>query len=531
VNDQRLPKRPDDRLGARANLQGGRRVRVIQIDPRERRRCTLALIQRMRIDWVMRRITTFWVALVLASTCNVTSALSATSSHPDTAVALASADVAAAALGRENMPGIQIAIIRGGQIVLDQGYGVRDIDARQPVESNTLFEIGSITKSFTSAAILQLKERGKLRLNDRLGQYVPEYPRGKDITIEQLLQMTSGIPDHINDVPNSVKIISASPGNLDAALALIKDMPLNFKPGTQSVYSNTNYLLLGTIVARVSKTPYDEYISKNIFAPAGMTHSAFLKDEPSLPHMAVGYALAAATKLKVAGHIGYGWSGGAGSIVSTAGDLAQWDNAFFSGRIISAADVKLATTPLYINGKSTTYGLGWSIDQIEGIPVISHDGGMLGFTSINDVFPTIGLSIIVLTNNGATPPDSVAKDILAKLDPEFAKKRAIAAAGENFQITAKTEKVWTELHIGTIDRSELTPDLEKALTPDRVAFMHAHYARAGTPLWWIYKGKQEWPDGSTTYSYRVLFKNGLAVLVAATIAKNGKFANVDTQYD
>jgi D-alanyl-D-alanine carboxypeptidase len=479
----------------------------------------------------MRWIITFWVALVLASTSNVASALSATSSPSGPAVALASADVATAALGRENIPGIQTAIIRGGQIVLDQGYGVRDIGASKPVESNTLFEIGSITKSFTSAAILQLKERGKLKLNDRLGQYVPEYPRGKDITIKQLLQMTSGIPDHINDVPNSVKIISASLGNLDAALALIKNMPLNFKPGTQSVYSNTNYLLLGTVVARVSRMPYDEYISKNIFTPAQMTHSAFLKDEPTLPNMAVGYAAVTATKLKAAGHIGYGWSGGAGSIVSTAGDLARWDIAFFSGRIISAADVKLATTPLFINGKSTTYGLGWSIDQIEGIPVISHDGGMLGFTSINDVFPTMGLSIIVLTNNGDAPPDNVAKNILAKLDREFAKKRDLAAAGENLEITAEAEKVWTELHIGTIDRSELTPDLNKALTPDRVAFMRAHYAGAGRPLRWIYKGQQEWPDGGTTYSYRVLFKNGLALLVAATIAKTGKFADVDTQYD
>ena len=182
--------------------------------------------------------------------------------------------------------------------------------------------------------------------------------------------MKSAIPDHINDVPNSIKIISASPGNLEAALALIKNMPLNFKPGTQSVYSNTNYLLLGTIVARVSHMSYDEYVSKNIFYPAHMTHSVFLKDEPSLPNMAVGYALVAARRLEVAGHIGYGWSGGAGSIVSTAGDLARWDNAFFDGGIISAADVKLATPPLYINGKSTTYGLGWSIDQNRGYPAL-----------------------------------------------------------------------------------------------------------------------------------------------------------------
>ena len=446
-------------------------------------------------------------------------------------LAAATADVATAAIAREHIPGLQIAIIRNGQIVLDQGYGVGNTATQGPVETNTSFEIGSITKSFTSAAILQLKERGKLKLTDRLGKYVPEYPRGKDVTIEQLLTMTSGIPDHINDVPGAVKIISSGPGDLDAALGLIKNMPLNFKPGTQSAYSNTNYLLLGTIVARVSHMPYAEYVSKNIFTPAHMIHSAFLKDEPSLASMAVGYSLVSATNLEPAGHIGYGWSGGAGSIVSTAGDLALWDDAFFRDRIISAADVKVATTPLYIKGTSTTYGLGWSIDQIEGIPVVSHDGGMLGFTSINDVFPTLNLGIIVLTNNGETPPDSIAKDILSRLNPDFARKRDIAATGENPQITARVTKVWTELHVGTIDRSELTHELNKALMPEQVSFMHAHYAGAGPALRWIYKGSQLWPDGSATYSYRVLFKNGLALLVAATIANDGKFANVDTQYD
>jgi CubicO group peptidase (beta-lactamase class C family) len=124
----------------------------------------------------MRWITTLCVAFVLASTCAVTSALAATSSHQDTAVALASADVATAALARENIPGIQVAIIRSGQIVLDQGYGIRDLGARQPVESNTLFEIGSITTSFTSAAILQLKERGKLKLSELADEKIRAAP-------------------------------------------------------------------------------------------------------------------------------------------------------------------------------------------------------------------------------------------------------------------------------------------------------------------------------------------------------------------
>ncbi|MGC1381619.1 MAG: serine hydrolase domain-containing protein [Candidatus Baltobacteraceae bacterium] len=446
------------------------------------------------------------------------------------AVTTAATEVATSALARQRIPGMAVAVVRNGQLVLDKAYGVREIAHRKPVGPETIFEIGSITKQFTAAAVLQLKERGELRLSDRLGQYVPEYPRGRDITIEQLLHQTSGIPDHINDPPNAVTIITTRPGSLTAALALIKSMPLHFRPGTQWEYSNTNYLLLSAIVERVSKMPFAEYVSKNIFGPAHMTRSAFLKDEPCLANMAAGYLITPSGKLDRAGHIGYGWSGGAGSIVSTAGDLARWDIAYFSGRIISAADVKLATTPAHINGKSTNYGFGWETDASDGLPTISHGGGMLGFTSTNDVFPTLGLSIVVLTNNGNASPDAVAKGIVAQLDPEFAAKQNAAVSGEDPALTARIRTVWVQLHQGTLDRSLLTESFSQNLTPQVLRFMHAHFAGVGPPLRWIYKGKQAETNGNVTYTYRVLFKDGFALAITASVAPNGKIAYCDSQY-
>jgi D-alanyl-D-alanine carboxypeptidase len=449
-------------------------------------------------------------------------------------IATVSSGVATSALTVQSIPGVQISIVRNGQVVLDQGYGVQNIATSKPVDSNTIFEIGSITKQFTAAAILQLKERGKLRLTDRLAQFVPEYAPGKDVTIQQLLQMTSGIPDHINDPPNAVKVISTSAGSLDAALNLIKDMPLHFKPGAQQEYSNTNYLLLGTIVARVSNLPFSEYISRNIFAPAHMTHSAFLKDENSLPNMATGYELTDEATLKQAGRIGYGWSGGAGSIISTAGDMAKWDEAFFSDKIVSAPDVKLATTPAVVKGKPTDYGFGWSVDTVDGLRVISHDGGMLGFTSINDVFPALQMSVIVLANNGDASPDAIAKGIVARLDSAFASKRNAASPGENPVITAQVAKVWIQLHESSVDRSLLTASFNKALTPRVLGYMHAHFMRLlrdGPPQQWIYKGEEPANDEATIYTYRVLFKNDVALNVVATVAKGGKVAGCDTGYD
>ncbi len=449
-------------------------------------------------------------------------------------IAAISTGVATSALTVQSIPGMQIGIVRDGRTVLDRGYGVQNVATQKPVGSDTIFEIGSITKQFTAAAILQLKEQGKLQLTDRLAQYVPEYAPGKDVTIEQLLTMTSGIPDHINDPPNAVKLISSSTGSLEESLALIKGMPLHFKPGTQQEYSNTNYLLLGAIVARVSKLSYGDYIARNIFVPAHMTHSAFLKDENVVPNMAAGYEVTNEATLRKAGQIGYGWSGGAGSIISTAGDMANWDQAFFSDKIVSADDVALATTPAVVAGKPTDYGFGWSIDTVDGLKVISHDGGMLGFTAINDVFPTLGLSIIVLANNGNASPDAVAKNIVAQFDPAFASNRNTADAGEDPMITARISKVWLQLHEGTIDRSVLTTSFNKILTARVLGFMHGHYERLlsrSPPLRWIYKGRQGADGGATIYTYRVLFKDDVALSVVATVAKGGQIAGCDTEYD
>ena len=448
-------------------------------------------------------------------------------------VAGRSKQVVETALARQTIPGVSVAIVSDGRIVLDRAYGLSDVAKRTLAGPGTSFEIGSITKQFTAAAILQLEERGELRLSDRLGRYVPEYARAQAVTIEELLYQTSGIPDHINDVPGAVKVISSSPGTFGQAVALVKNLPLHFKPGTQYEYSNTNYLLLGMIVARVSHEPFDVYIAKNIFGPAHMTHSAFLKDEPSLTNMAVGYAFTPAGNLAPAGHIGYGWSGGAGSIVSTAGDVARWDLAFFDGRIVSPSDVARAIAPARLNGISTGYGFGWDVDRLDGIPILSHGGAMLGFTSVNDVFPSLHANIVVLTNSGNSSPDAIAKGILASMDPEFARRRNAASPGENPSVTAQIRTVWTQLHRGTIDRSQLTRSFSGLLDPARLSYMHSHFAAYDSgPQRWIFKGKQTTPDASTTYTYRVLFpRSGLALLVTASIAQDGKVAGCDTDYD
>ncbi|HLI95540.1 MAG TPA: serine hydrolase domain-containing protein, partial [Candidatus Baltobacteraceae bacterium] len=232
-------------------------------------------------------------------------------------------------------PAAEIGVVRSGKLIVDDAYGMANLKQKVPATPQTQFEIGSVTKQFTAAAILQLKEQGKLDLGDSLGKYVPEYARGKDITIEQLLWQVSGVPNY-TDVSHFVHIAGTTPGGVDPAIALIAKKPLDFKPGTRFEYSNTNYILLGAVVARVSHMPWETYIRKNIFEPTGMMRSGFIQDEPSMPDVATGYSRGKKGRLQVAPPLNGPWAGAAGGIVSTVSDMAKWDTAFYGGKIVSS---------------------------------------------------------------------------------------------------------------------------------------------------------------------------------------------------
>lgn len=224
-------------------------------------------------------------------------------------------------MGENHIPGAQVASSRVGETLLDGSYGKSNLLTDRSVMQKTCFEIGSITKQFTAAAILQLEERGKLRLADPLSKYVPEYGAAKDVTVEQLLWQVSGIPEYM-DEPNIEDIASRQPGGLESAFALIKDRPLDFEPGTRWEYSNTNYLLLGAIVTRAAGLSWEVYLKRNIFPRAGMTESRFIGDEPSMADMATGYT-GKEGEMRPAPVLKSEWAGGVGAIVSTANDVLK----------------------------------------------------------------------------------------------------------------------------------------------------------------------------------------------------------------
>ncbi len=426
-----------------------------------------------------------------------------------------------AAMTNGHLPGAQVLVSRNGQVVLDRGFGVQSLTAKRPVDPDTRFEIGSITKQFTAAAIMQLVERHKLSLDDSLGKFVHDYPAAARVTLRQLLWQVTGIPNY-TAVSGFVKYSASHPGGIEGVLGLIRAKPLEFAPGTKWMYSNTNYALLGQVVAVVSGESWEAYIKGHIFGPLGMTHSTFVVDEGGLRDFATGYTRmhGARASSPPMGN----WALGAGSIVSTAEDLAKWDEAFFGGRVISPADVKLATTPGRLaSGTPTDYGFGWLIDSHDGQPCIEHNGGTFGFASVNQNFPDLGERIIVLVNDAGGGPTAIATAAFEALNPGIVSAADAPAAGEDAAITKLAQQWWQALVSGKLDRSRLTPAMNTALTPAVVHAAGAQFGALGTPVRWIYRGKQEAP-GSTTYRYRVSFGGGTVLNVFMSIATDGKLA-------
>ena len=424
-----------------------------------------------------------------------------------------------------HVPGMVVVVAERGSVVSNDAYGVKNLKTQQPVDVHTRFEIGSITKQFTAAAILQLKERGLLSLDDRLSKYVPQYSAGSRITLRDMLLQISGIPNYTDTkafgkliVKQNGTYVLAKPGDVAGVLALIEHQRLDFAPGSKWEYSNSNYFLLGHVVELVAHQPWSAYIREHIFNPAGMSESGFMEDEAAFPDMATGYADDKGVPTPAGSF--RGWAGGAGAIVSTGTDLAKWDDALASGKIVSADDLQLMMAPGFLpaigNGH---YGFGWVIDTYDGQPRVWHNGGTLGFNSSNQLYPATHQAIVVLTNSGAGA-DTLADRTFDALHPDLAAAQNTPASGEDPAITARAKAIWAQFAAGTPDRSQFDDKMNKALTPDLVA-QAKQFATLGPATSWVYTGRKS-QAGVTTYVYRVAFSSGTRLNVYMSVDADGK---------
>jgi CubicO group peptidase (beta-lactamase class C family) len=307
--------------------------------------------------------------------------------------------------------GGSVAVTQGGCTILSKAYGLSDLelDVATPADAN--YEIGSVTKQFTAASIMLLAERGALTLDDAITKYLPAYPvNGKHIAIRNLLTHTSGIKGY-TELPEFADFSMCS-GPRESLVSLFSAKPMDFEPGTALVYSNSGYFLAGLIIETVSGMSYADFVQKNLFDAVGMKNSYYC-DQRAIRHKhAHGYDTRDG-HLVLKGYTDHTWPFAAGSLASTAWDLAMWLNAFHGGRVLSEQSYRAMTTPAVLNdGTQTRYGLGVAIDEVGGRRVIYHDGGISGFVGDTEYFPEAGLAIAVLLNTaGPVSPRHLARAI------------------------------------------------------------------------------------------------------------------------
>ena len=289
-----------------------------------------------------------------------------------------------------------VLIAQKGKIIFEKAFGMADREWNISNTINSKFQIGSITKQFTAACVLNLVEQRKLSLDDKLSKYFPNFPKADSVTIHMLLTHTSGIKNY-TEVPEFWKVATV-PLEKDSMVALIANQPYEFSPDSKWNYSNSGYFLLGYIIEKVSGQTYSDYVLNSIIKKAGMENTFVNRWDTILKYRAKGYQKET-TGWQNAMFISMEAPYSAGAIISTVGDLYKWNNALFSNKIISTASLTKMITP-YMNH----YGYGLGIDTFQHHLRIGHSGGIPGFLTYLGRFPKDSIVVVVLSNNSSNSP-------------------------------------------------------------------------------------------------------------------------------
>jgi len=365
-------------------------------------------------------------------------------------------------LKAKGLVGLSVALMIDGKIVLAKGYGLSALDGT-PASPETPFAIGSVTKQFTCACILKLAEAGKLSVNDKVAKYYPGLTRASDISLLDLMNHVSGYPDYYPlDFTDRRMLKEIQPDDLIKEYAGGK---LDFEPGSRYSYSNTGFIILGRVVEKVSGRPFGKFLAEEILKPLGMNHTLYEPD-PNQAGIARGYTTFALSKPEPATNEAKGWIGSAGAIYSTGSDLATWDLALVSGKVINPASYTLMTTPrLLSDGRTSFYGCGlsWSIRNAR--TVLSHGGAVAGFVAMNTTVPGTRSAAVLLSNYDSGEVSAIFNKLVEAMNPASttsvpAITGLTAAEAHKLMLKAFQE--------GKVDRSMLGAEFDWFLTDKKL---------------------------------------------------------------
>lgn len=437
-------------------------------------------------------------------------------------------------MAKDRIPGVAVGIYSRGTILLAKGYGVANVELNVLVKPETVFESGSVGKQFTAAAVMMLVQQGKLSLDDSITKYFPSAPKAwKPILIKNLLSHTSGIPDY--DTPSLAGPTGPFYLQLDFTedqlLRKIEALPVQWVPGEKWGYSNTNYVLLGILIHKVTGMPYGEFLKERIFEPLGMTSTRLINQRDIIPNRASGY------EIDASGHLKNQWwvsptfdSTADGSLYINVLDMAKWDAALYGTQLLSQSSLDRLWTIYRLNdgkpnpGKS---GFGWWIEKQNNHTLIEYDGAWQGFTCDISRYPDDNLTVVVLTNLDAAHsyPRYIAHIIAGLANPALTPAKLAAIVDTQPEIAAILTKVLDQVVAGDDVRTMFAAPLAQTITPTAAEDAKATLSKL-------------WPGGSLTLVNRIqrpgangpefsafrLSKGNEAVIIVLSIGPNGKIS-------
>jgi len=441
-------------------------------------------------------------------------------------------DYLAQEMKAQHIPGLALGVYRNGEIVKAQGYGLANVELNVPVKPETIFQSGSVGKQFAATAVMMLVEEGKVGLDDAITKYFPGAPdTWNNIKVRNLLSHTSGLAEYESDERTG----PSGPFYLrldfteDELLKKAEALPFDFQPGEKWSYRNTNYLLLGFLIRKVTGEFYGDYLHERIFKPLGMNATRIISEADIIPNRAAGYQLVKG-ELKNQDWVSPTFNSTAdGALYFTVLDLAKWDAALYTEKLVKKSSLDQMWTVAKLNdGKpnKSNYGFAWTIDQMNGHRVIEHGGAWQGFTTYIARYVDDKLTVVVLTNldSAHSNPGRIAHHVAGLYVPALMPPELKPIEDKEPQVTAFFREVLQKIAEEKADPEWFTPDRRKEFFPDRIKALGEFVKSLGAlKSLDLVERKQE--DGLPAYTYRAAFSDR-TMLLRLTLSPDGKIAGM-----
>ena len=438
---------------------------------------------------------------------------------------------------REHIPGLALGIYRRGEIVEAQGYGQANVELDVAVKPETIFQSGSVGKQFAATAIMMLVEEGKVHLDDSITKYFDRAPATwAPVQVQNLLSHTSGIAEYENEertkpgAPFYLRLDYTQEELFDKIAAL----PMDFQPGERWRYTNTNYVILGMLIRKVTGQFYGDFLAQHIFKPLGMSATRIISDADIIPNRSAGYEWVKG-ELKNQEWVSPTFNATAdGTIYFNVLDLAKWDGALYTEKLLKKSSLDRMWTVFPLNDRKPNpgkYGFAWAIDTINGHKVIEHSGAWQGFTTHIARYVDDGITVVVLTNldAGHSHPGKIAHAVAGLIEPALAPPALKPIADTEPQRTAWLRDVIDKIAAGAADSTAFTAEARAQIFPDRISQLGAFLKEIGPVKSFDVVERRKKGD-ENIHRYR-LTADDAEVLLTFRLGTDGKIARIDASLE